>query len=91
MYTLAKAVAIVALGRALHAGGSCGDDCCTWAYCPCIKWWWLLVQGAVMGAAAALQLAGIRRRGRSLTLEGLITTDLTHTVDEHTVYSVTDS
>ena len=37
----------------------CGSDCCTWVYCPCIRWWWLVAQGCAMAVAAALQLVAL--------------------------------
>lgn len=53
MYVLAKAFAVLALGRSLQAG-TCGNDCCNWVYCPCMRWWWLAVQGSAMSVAAAI-------------------------------------
>ena len=78
VYALGKGFAVLALGDALYRYAGAGEgtdcaDCCTWVYCPCIKWWWLVVQGSVMGVAAALQLAALfqRRRSTSIALSEL--------------------
>ena len=60
MYVLAKTFAVLALGRSLRAE-TCGDDCCNWVYCPCMRWWWLAVQGSAMSVAAAVQIASLCR------------------------------
>ena len=69
---------MLALGDQLYRYAAAGErtacaDCCTWVYCPCIKWWWLVVQGGVMAVAAALQLAALfqRRRSTSIALSEL--------------------
>ena len=78
VYALGKGLAVLALGDQLYRYAAAGErtacaDCCTWVYCPCIKWWWLVVQGGVMAVAAALQLAALfqRRRSTSIALSEL--------------------
>ena len=78
VYALGKGFAVLALGDELYRYAAAGErtacaDCCTWVYCPCIKWWWLVVQGGVMAVAAALQLAALfqRRRSTSIALSEL--------------------
>ena len=64
VYVLAKAFAVLSLGKSLQTE-TCGEDCCTWVYCPCIRWWWLAVQGSTMSLAAAVQIASLCHRRRS--------------------------
>ena len=72
-YALGKGFAVLGLGDELYqttAGpdeGAC-PDCCTWVYCPCLKWWWLVAQGCAMAVAAALQLVALHRRGRATSI-----------------------
>ena len=72
VYVGSKGVAVRALGDALYMHAAEGSracaDCCSWVYCPCIKWWWLVAQGGVMGIAATLQLAALRRRSRRTSI-----------------------
>ena len=73
VYALGKGFAVLALGDELYRYAAAGErtacaDCCTWVYCPCIKWWWLVVQGGVMAVAAALQLAALFQRRRSTSM-----------------------
>ena len=64
---------MLALGDELYRYAAAGErtgcaDCCTWVYCPCLKWWWLVAQGCAMGVAAALQLVALHRRGRATSI-----------------------